>query len=242
MQSSVNCHFKISVFAKNVKARIFSYIDRDMEMTATIPLFPLNVVLFPQQPLPLHIFEPRYKQLVADCVEQRKDFGVVLVHQGQLYQNGTCARIENILERFDDGRLKILTLGKRRFRVKRLVEGKPYLEGEEEFWDDRDSPSAALDLLLRQIVTLVRDYTELTGKIADTSLIENYTPFGFSFFLAEINMYSLTRQQEILEMNSAEERLISGLQSLTQLIQKLKIDRKLRAFLGNGDTFFNICN
>ncbi len=213
-----------------------------METTATIPLFPLNAVLFPQQPLPLHIFEPRYQRLVADCMEHRKEFGVVLVHQGQLYQNGTCARIENVLERFDDGRLKILTLGKQRFRVRRLVEGKPYLEGEVEFWDDSDRPSPALDALLRQILALVRDYAALTGKIADTSLIDDYSPYGFSFFLAEINNYSLTRQQEILEMASAEERLLSGLQSLTQLIQKLKIDRKLREFLGNGNNFFNICN
>jgi len=175
-------------------------------------------------------------------MEHRKEFGVVLVHQGQLYQNGTCARIENVLERFDDGRLKILTLGKQRFRVRRLVEGKPYLEGEVEFWDDSDRPSPALDALLRQILALVRDYAALTGKIADTSLIDDYSPYGFSFFLAEINNYSLTRQQEILEMASAEERLLSGLQSLTQLIQKLKIDRKLREFLGNGNNFFNICN
>ncbi len=68
-----------------------------MPETETIPLFPLNVVLFPHQPLPLHIFEPRYKLMVRDCLENDQEFGVVLVHQGQLFQTGTCARIENII-------------------------------------------------------------------------------------------------------------------------------------------------
>jgi Lon protease-like protein len=221
---------------------VFFCILATMGLCATIPLFPLNVVLFPQQPLPLHIFEPRYKRMVADCLADQRDFGVVLVHQGQLYQNGTCARIENILERFDDGRLKILTLGKGRFRVKKVLENKPYLEGDVEFWDDKEAPSTGVEFLFRQLHQLIKEYTSLTGKIADLSLIEDYTPYGFSFLLAEINMYSLTRQQEILEMNSAEERLIQGLQSLTHLIQRLKLDQKLQKILGSRNSFFNICN
>lgn len=210
--------------------------------TGTIPLFPLNVVLFPHQPLPLHIFEPRYKVMVRDCLESDKDFGVLLVHQGQLFQNGTCARIENILERFDDGRLKILTLGKRRFRVKRVIEGKPYLEGEVEFWDDENQLSPVCDVLLRQVWELLRDYAALTGKITDPTLIENFTSYSFSFFLAEINMYSLTRQQEILEMTSAQERLECGLKSLGHLVARLKLDQKLQKILGTRNSFFNICN
>jgi len=213
-----------------------------MTETGTIPLFPLNVVLFPHQPLPLHIFEPRYKALVRDCLEADKDFGVLLVHQGQLFQNGTCARIENILERFDDGRLKILTLGKRRFRVKRVMEGKPYLEGEVEFWDDEQTLSPAVEALFCQVHELLKDYAKLTGKISDATLVENFTPYGFSFFLAEINMYSLTRQQEILEMTSAEERLTCGLKSLAHLVARLKLDQKLQKILGNRASFFNICN
>ena len=213
-----------------------------MAETGTIPLFPLNVVLFPHQPLPLHIFEPRYKVLVKDCLANDQDFGVLLVHQGQLVQNGTCARIENIFERYEDGRLKILTLGKSRFRVKKVLEGKPYLEGEVEFWDDDQPLSPAVEVVFQQVHALVKEYSRLTGKITDHSLVENYTPYGFSFFLAEINMYSLTRQQEILEMASAEERLVSGLKSLATLVQKLKLDQKLQKILGERHSFFNICN
>jgi len=213
-----------------------------MTETGTIPLFPLNVVLFPQQPLPLHIFEPRYKAMVRDCLEADKDFGVLLVHQGQLYQNGTCARIENILEKYDDGRMKILTLGKKRFRVKKVLEGKPYLEGEVEFWDDDQAPSPAVQALFRQVHELLKDYAKLTGKISDHTLVENFTPYGFSFFLAEINMYTLPRQQELLEMTSAEERLMCGLKSLAHLVQKLKLDQKLQKILGDRNSFFNICN
>ena len=213
-----------------------------MTETGTIPLFPLNVVLFPHQPLPLHIFEPRYKAMIRDCLDDQKDFGVLLVHQGQLFQNGTCARIENILEKYDDGRLKILTLGKRRFRVKKVIEGKPYLEGEVEFWDDDHVMSPQVEALFKQVHELLKEYAKLTGKISDHSLVENFTPYGFSFFLAEINMYSLTRQQEILEMTSAEERLTCGLKSLALLVQRLKLDRKLQKILGDRNSFFNICN
>jgi Lon protease-like protein len=213
-----------------------------MAETGVLPLFPLNAVLFPNQPLPLHIFEPRYKALVQDCLTAEKDFGVLLVHQGQLFQNGTCARIENILERYDDGRLKILTLGKQRFRVKRILEGKPYLEGEVEFWDDEAPLCPAAEVLFRQVHELLKEYAKLTGKISDHSLVENFTPYGFSFFLAEINMYSLPRQQEVLEMTSAEERLACGLKSLAHLVQRLKLDQKLQKILGNRNSFFNICN
>ena len=225
-----------------VKALSFYYIHGRMPETATIPLFPLNVVLFPHQPLPLHIFEPRYKLMVRDCLEKDQDFGVVLVHQGQLFQNGTCARIENIIERYDDGRLKILTLGKSRFRVRKVLETKAYLEGEVEFWDDEEPLDPVVEELFRQVHELVKEYARLTGKIADHALVENFTPYGFSFFLAEINMYSLTRQQEILEMTSAQERLTCGLKNLGHLVQKLRLDEKLQKILGDRHSFFNICN
>jgi len=180
--------------------------------------------------------------MVNDCLERKQDFGVVLVHQGQLFQNGTCARIENIIERYEDGRLKILTLGKSRFRVNRVLENKAYLQGEVEYWDDEEPVSPAVEALFQQVHELVREYAKLTGKIADSRLVENFTPYGFSFFLAEINMYSLTRQQEILEMASAGERLACGLKSLAHLVQKLKLDQKLQKILGDRHSFFNICN
>lgn len=213
-----------------------------MPETGVIPLFPLNAVLFPHQPLPLHIFEPRYKLLVKDCMECHQEFGVVLVHQGQLFQNGTVARIENILERFDDGRINILTLGKKRFRVKKVIEAKSYLEGEVEYWDDEGPVCQKAAELFDQVRQLLKIYARLTGKIEDQTLVDNFNAYGFSFFLAEINMYSLTRQQEILEMTSARERLECGLKSLAALIGKLQLDRKLKDLLGNTQNFFNICN
>jgi Lon protease-like protein len=213
-----------------------------MAETGTIPLFPLNAVLFPHQPLPLHIFEPRYKTMIQDCVDSRKEFGVVLVHQGQLFQNGTCARIENILEKFDDGRLNILTLGKKRFRVKKLLETKEYLEGEVEYWDDDGPVCQRAAELFQQVRRLLKIYAALTGKIEDQSLVDSFNAYGFSFFLAEINMYSLPKQQEVLEMTSARERLECGFKSLGALVEKLQLDRKLRDLLGNTQSFFNICN
>jgi len=229
-------------FTDHAKDDECEYIHLGMTELGTIPLFPLNVVLFPHQPLPLHIFEPRYKQMVQDCLDDGRDFGVLLLHQGQLCKNGTCARIENILERYADGRLKILTLGKRRFRVSKVYEKRCYLEGEVEYWDDVRPMSPEVQQLFQKVHHLLKDFARLTGKITDMALVDQFTPYSFSFFLAEINMYSLARQQEILEMTSAEERLTCGLKSLTNLVQKMKLDQRLQKILGDRQSFFNICN
>ncbi len=123
-----------------------------------------------------------------------------------------------------------------------MLESKAYLEGEVEYWDDDEPISPAVEQLFCQVHELVKEYARLTGKISDHTLVENFTAYGFSFFLAEINMYSLTRQQEILEMASAQERLACGLKSLAHLVQKLKLDQKLQKILGDRHSFFNICN
>ena len=80
-----------------------------------ISLFPLDVVLFPGAPLPLHIFEERYKEMIGLCLQQQSSFGVVRAQSEGLAIIGCTARIEQVLERMDDGRLNILTRGARPF-------------------------------------------------------------------------------------------------------------------------------
>ena len=122
------------------------------QTTVTLPLFPLRLVLFPGQVLPLHIFEPRYRLMINQCVEKEEPFGVVLMrddtpdwreYNGDLelpYQVGTTAHIQR-MERLADGRLNIITLGLHRFRVRSLRFDMPFLQGEVESFPREGAPA-----------------------------------------------------------------------------------------------------
>ena len=94
-----------------------------------LPLFPLNVVLFPRAPLPLHIFEERYKQMVAAALEGEGLFGGICTDGGGAARTGCCAKIVKVVKRYDDGRMDILTVGVRRFRIARLLRKKSLSAG-----------------------------------------------------------------------------------------------------------------
>jgi len=104
-------------------------------MAQWLPLFPLNVVLFPHMPLPLHIFEPRYRQMIAECLEEGHSFGVVAIREGAEtgpatpHDVGTLAKIIRI-ERLDDGRMNLLVSGASRFEIVKTATDRPYLRGQ----------------------------------------------------------------------------------------------------------------
>jgi Lon protease-like protein len=120
----------------------------------TLPLFPLNTVLFPGQLLPLHIFEPRYRQMIGECLQNSQPFGVVLLRQGDEvgddaavpYDVGTTANIIQV-ERLPDGRMTIVCVGNARFRVTQTYHDRPYLRGDVDLWPwlplDTNRPSPA---------------------------------------------------------------------------------------------------
>jgi ATP-dependent Lon protease len=123
--------------------------------TERIPLFPLDVVLLPDAILPLHIFEPRYRELVRLCLDQGIEFGVVQQHEQGIAAVGCTAEVSQLLKKYDDGRMDILTIGRRPFRVHNVVEEKPYYEADVEFLDDQ--PGAPLDVQIK----LLKKYDEL---------------------------------------------------------------------------------
>ena len=103
-----------------------------------LPLFPLPLVLLPQNPLPLHIFEERYREMIGEAIADDSEFGIVMAAQGGIVNVGCTATIERVVERFDDGRLNIATLGRRRFEVLSINEDRAFLRGEVNFFDDVD--------------------------------------------------------------------------------------------------------
>lgn len=101
-----------------------------------LPLFPLNVVLFPRTVLPLHIFEERYKLMIGEAVDRGTEFGIVLAKDNGVLNIGCTATVERIVERYEDGRMDILIGGRRRFELLAINDEMPYLRGEVSYFED----------------------------------------------------------------------------------------------------------
>ena len=111
-----------------------------------IPLFPLQLVVFPRVHLPLHIFEDRYKQMVGDAIRDGSEFGIVLAKEDGILSSGCTVKVEKVLEMYPDGRMDVLTRGQRRFEIVSLNEEKDYLQAEVAYFDDDDLAPVAAEL------------------------------------------------------------------------------------------------
>ena len=116
-----------------------------------IPLFPLNVVLLPGAPLPLHIFEPRYKEMVKNCLEEKSEFGMLLSLPKGIAHVGCTAEILEVVKRYPDGRMDIVTVGRAPFRVVELFTEKPTEE-----LSYRVASTLPMDLLWKQQILELR--------------------------------------------------------------------------------------
>ncbi len=180
-----------------------------------IPLFPLNIVLFPGMVLPLHIFEPRYRQMIADCQRQELEFGVVLVQAESTFMReephaiGTMAEIRD-LDRLEDGRLNIIAMGTHRFRILSQHRKKPYLSGLVEFYEDISEPLEDLLFVNRQARSLFADYIDLLLKAANEKDVKAELPSdpeALSYFIAYFLDLEREQQQHFLELTSTLQRL-----------------------------------
>src|SRR3954453_1652569 len=108
------------------------------------PLFPLGIVLLPTEVVPLHIFEERYKLMIGECLESQSEFGIVWLSDDRLSDVGCTARVTQVLEEFEDGRMNVLVAGGRPFTLTRRIDDMPYPAGEIELLDD-EVPAAAED-------------------------------------------------------------------------------------------------
>jgi Lon protease-like protein len=201
-------------------------------------LFPLNTVLFPGAVLNLHVFEPRYKQMVSECLAGGEAFGVCLIRDGDEagdpnvmpYEVGTTAEIGDVTP-LDNGRYYISTVGKRRFRVERVVAREPFLMVEVSYLpEDPPEDEAAIDSLVREIRAVFRDYlrllVEFSGMNADIELPEN--PVDASFLIGDALQVADSMKQRLLELSSTEQRLTVELGFLRRLLPQLRalLERK----------------
>ena len=166
-----------------------------------IPLFPLNVVLFPGVPLPLHIFEPRYKLMIGTCIEENLEFGVVLSDENRIVSVGCTAKVLKLIKKFDDGRMDIISIGGERFRVSKLIDEKLYYE-------------ATVEYLAEAIESLPPDANPLIAAFESCYLLAHGTPAEspiepgdeLSYRLAAEIPLDLKMKQELLEERSERAR------------------------------------
>jgi len=185
-----------------------------------IPIFPLRTVLFPGASLPLHIFEDRYKKMMRDCEARKVDFGVVLAEQDGLAVIGSTARLENVLERYDDGRMDILTRGHRRFQIVSLDESEPYLQAEVEFLAEDEDP-APRPLRESALALHFEVMEHLAGDSVDLPHLQLDFPVGFQ--LAASLPLPLGTQQALLCVESDRQRTEMLVQIYEDLLPQLRL-------------------
>ena len=168
-----------------------------------LPLFPLSFVLLPAMPLPLHIFEERYKEMMSEVIATEGEFGVVLAKEDGVVNIGCSARVERVVNRYPDGRLDLLAIGQRRFQITSLDQDKNYLRAEVDYFNDEEVIDVPLDLQQKakavylQLLQLERpEVVEEPGP--DRSLV--------SFQVAQF-IYDLDKRQTVLTLRSEVERL-----------------------------------
>jgi len=111
-----------------------------------IPLFPLQVVVFPRTPLPLHIFEERYKKMVGEAIRDSSEFCVVLAKEEGIVNAGCTVAVEKLLQMYPDGRMDVMTRGRQRFEIESLDEELEFLRAQVNFFDDEDFEPTAPDV------------------------------------------------------------------------------------------------
>jgi Lon protease-like protein len=129
-------------------------------------LFPLPLVLLPAEQLPLHIFEERYKELIAECLDDDQEFGLVYADDDGIREVGTRARVVEVLDRFDDGRLNIVVEGRERFRLLGLTRGRSFQTGDvADVFDGADEAEPETVLRALELFEQLRDLTGSTVEV-----------------------------------------------------------------------------
>ena len=209
----------------------------DSELLA---LFPLEVVLLPEEPLPLHIFEDRYKTLIGECLQAKasgqgqQEFGVVRLQGRGLSPVGCTARIVNLTRQYDDGRMDILTVGKRRFELLLTNEERPYLRGGVDYFNDEGADTPGDDAAELAIT----HFRETMQKLRQDAAMPIHMPRPYrylSFRIAAALPLDLDFKQQLLVLRNEADRLNLVERTLDMLTRQLdQVQQAQKKAGGNG--------
>lgn len=198
-------------------------------MSGLLPVFPLDVVLFPGMPMPLHIFEPRYQEMIGECLAQKSAFGVVRAKEESIAEIGCTAEITEITKRYDDGRMDIVCEGRRRFEVMSISEERNFLQADVMYFEDE--PGSAPHDKVEEAVRLYSDLVRLLD--AEGSTPEAETP-QLSFHLAAPMPLDLDFKQNLLGMRTENERIAAIVEYYSALLPRMRRVVKARQKAGGN--------
>jgi ATP-dependent Lon protease len=199
-----------------------------------IPLFPLNVVLLPGAELPLHIFEPRYREMIKTCLDEKSEFGMLLALPNGVARVGCTAEILEVVKRYENGRMDIRTVGRAPFRVVELFSENSLMEGHVDYLEDRERSSNPR--VQRQLVELFETCHTLIFDDYPKNL-EGASPDDLSHLVASTLPMDLLWKQQILELRSEsdrQERLVAYLREWAPHLQKKEAMRQRAGGNGHG--------
>lgn len=202
-----------------------------MPAPEALPLFPLGLVLFPGEPVPLHIFEPRYREMVKVCLDEDGPFGIIYASEEGLAQIGCTARIHKVVQRYADGRLDIVAVGEERFRLDGVNRDRSYLTAHVTWVEDASGVTDD-DKVRQRVITRHMKLIELAGgdprpEVYDGSL-------DISFLVGRNAGLDLDDKQTLLEMNDEAGRLHFLAEHLQKLLIRVQKAHKIRD-LAQGD-------
>ena len=180
------------------------------------------MVLLPTERVPLHIFEPRYRELIGECLAEEREFGLLLGDDEGLREIGTRAAIVEVVDRFPDGRLNVVVEGRERFRLVELTDGRSFATGavqpvaDEDAVSEQDDRDGVLEVY-RQLAELVE--AEVDEPSADSEVL--------SFEIAARVDFGAPRKQELLELTSEPARLTLVKGFLRKAIDGIELEREL---------------
>ena len=169
---------------------------------ALLPLFPLDLVLLPGTPLPLHIFEPRYKEMIGECLANDTPFGVIRALDEGMAEVGCTAEIVTVTKEYPDGRLDLVAEGRKRFEILELNQDRSFLQAEVLLVPDEPGPSA--DNHTARAIQVHQEILSLAGAVQDLSAADQS---ALSFYLAGSLPLDLDFKQKLLAMRTESERI-----------------------------------
>jgi Lon protease-like protein len=197
-------------------------------MSRLLPLFPLQLVVFPGSAVPLHIFEDRYKEMIGEAESAGTEFGIVLAKDGGLVNAGCSVVVEAVLERYPDGRFDVLTRGRRRFSLVSIDQEKAYLRGEVEYFDDDDWTPVTPDLREQALAAqrAIHEAIRAAGQEPRDAEPDPENPL-LSFQLAQA-VEDLDFQNMVLRGRSEAERLRQFIEFAQEYIPRWQYTAKMK--------------
>jgi len=194
-------------------------------------LFPLPIVLVPTERIPLHIFEPRYRELVRDCIDNEGEFGLVLATgDGAVHEIGTRARVAGVLEELEDGRMNIVVEGGERFRLLELTQSdRSFQTGLVEPVEDEDVAVPAETV--ERALEVFRELADVAGS--DVDIPEADSPLLVWELAARVD-FGIDPKQEVLASTNPPERMTRLIELLEASLEAVRIEHTLRERAGRN--------